>query len=95
MFNMEPVCGRVRVGDAAVDTGFISGVDPQPIATGFALDVHLSFVKLEFMLEYEVTFGDERAEDSTDDRPIPELSNKDKALLQQVLVEHAPEMLDY
>jgi hypothetical protein len=42
----------VGVGDAATDTMFILGVDPQPIATGFALDVNLSFVELEFMLEY-------------------------------------------
>jgi hypothetical protein len=26
-------------------------------------------------------FGDERAEDSVDDRPVPELSNRGKALL--------------
>jgi hypothetical protein len=49
-------------------------VDTQPIATGFALDVDPSFVELEFMLEYEAEFGDERVEDSVDDRPVPELS---------------------
>jgi hypothetical protein len=64
----------VWVLDAAVDIGFISGVDPQPIATGFALDVDPSFVESEFLLEYEVVFGD--------DRPVPKLSKRDKALLQ-------------
>jgi hypothetical protein len=46
------------------------------------------------MPKYKVTFGDERAEDSADDRPIPELSNRDKALLQRALAKHAPEILD-
>jgi hypothetical protein len=69
-------------------------VDTEPIATGFALDVDPSFVELEFMPEYKAEFGDERAEDSVDDRPVPELSKRDKALLQQALAEHAPEMPD-
>jgi hypothetical protein len=47
-----------------------------------------------FMPEYEAAFGDECAEDSVDDRPILELSNRDKVLLQRALMEHAPEMLD-
>jgi hypothetical protein len=80
---VEPVCRSVGVGDAAADTGFISGVDPQPIATGFAQDVELSFVEPEFMSAYLATFGDECVEDSADDQPVPELSNRDKALLQQ------------
>jgi hypothetical protein len=84
----------VSVGNAAADTGFISGVDPQPIATVFELDVDPSFIELEFMPEYEAVFGDERAEDSADDRPVLELSKRDKALLQRALVEYAPEMLD-
>jgi hypothetical protein len=67
ILNEEPVCRSVGVGDAVVDTGFISCVDPQSIATGFGLDVDPSFVELEFMPEYETTFGDERAEDSVDD----------------------------
>jgi hypothetical protein len=65
-------------------------VDPQPIA----LDVDPSFVELEFMPEYEAAFGDERMEDSVDDRPVHELSKRDKSLLQRVLAEHAPETLD-
>jgi hypothetical protein len=69
-------------------------VDPQPISTGFALDVDLSFIEPEFMSEYVATFGDECVEDSVDDRPVPELSKRDKALLQRVLVEHAPEVPD-
>jgi hypothetical protein len=80
MLKVEPVCGSVCVSAAAVDTVFNSGVDPQPIATEFALDVDPSFVELEFMPEYEVTFGDERAEDPANDRPVPELSNRDKTL---------------
>ena len=81
MLNVEPVCGSVGVGDAAADTGFISGVDPQPIATGFAQDVEPSFIEPEFKPKYEAAFGDERAEDSSDDRLVPELSKRDKALL--------------
>jgi hypothetical protein len=69
-------------------------VDSQPIATGFALDVEPSFIELVFMSEYEAVFGDDRAKDSVDDRSVPELSNKDKALLQQALAKHAPDMLD-
>jgi hypothetical protein len=57
---VEHVCGSVGVGDAAVDTGFISDVDPQLIDTGFTLDVDLSFIEPKFMPKYEVTFGDER-----------------------------------
>jgi hypothetical protein len=82
MLNVEPECQSVGVGDAAVDMGFISGVDPQPIAAGFALDVDPSFVESEFLLEYEVAFGDEGAEDSVDDRLVPKLSKRDKTLLQ-------------
>jgi hypothetical protein len=85
----------VGVSDDVADMGFISGVDPQPIATGFVLDVDPCFVEVEFMPEYETTFGDERVKDSVDDRPVPELSKRDKTLLQRVLVEHAPEMPDY
>jgi hypothetical protein len=94
VLNEEPVCGSVGVGDDAADTRFISGVYPQSIATGFALDVDLSFIKSEFMLEYEAAFGDEHVEDSADDRPIFELSKRDKALLQRALAEDAPEMPD-
>jgi hypothetical protein len=84
---MEPICERVSVGDGVVDTWFISGVDPKPIGIGFALDVEPSFVESEFMPEYEAAFGFERAEDSMDDQPVPELSNRDKALLQLALVD--------
>jgi hypothetical protein len=80
MLNKEPVCESVGVGDAAADTGFISCMDPQPIATRFALDIDPSFIESEFMPEYEAVFGDERAEDSADNRPIPELSKRDKVL---------------
>jgi hypothetical protein len=33
------------------------------------------------MSEYEMTFGDERVEDSVDDWPISKLSKRDKAML--------------
>jgi hypothetical protein len=69
------------VRDAVADTRFISGVDPQPITTGFILDVDPSFIEPEFMPKYEAVFGDERVEDSDDDQPVPELSNRDNALL--------------
>jgi hypothetical protein len=46
------------------------------------------------MPEYEMAFGGERAEDSTDDQHVPELSKRDRVLFQRALVEHAPEMLD-
>jgi hypothetical protein len=77
----------VGVGDVLPDTGFISSVDPQPIN----LDFDLSFVEPE----YELAFGDERVEDSVDDRPVPKLSKRDKALLQRALAEHALEIPDY
>jgi hypothetical protein len=67
MLNMKPVCGSVRVSDVAADTGFSSGVHPQPIATGFAPDVDPSFVEPK----YEAAFRDEHAEDSADDRSVP------------------------
>jgi hypothetical protein len=79
--TVELVCESVGVGDGVTDTVFISSVDPQPIATRFFLDVDLSFVETEFMVEYDVTFGDEHTEDSADDRSVPELSKRDKALL--------------
>jgi hypothetical protein len=85
----------VGVGDAIADKGFISSVDHQPIATGFALDVDPSFVEPEFMLEYEAALGDERADDSADDWPVSELIKRDKSLLQRALIEHAPVMPDY
>jgi hypothetical protein len=64
---VELVCGSVGVGDGVVDTMFISDVDPQPIATGFALDIIPSFIEPKFMPVYEATFGDEHADDSADD----------------------------
>jgi hypothetical protein len=91
---VELVSGSVCIGDAIADAGFISGVDPQPIAIGFALDDDLPSVELEFMPEYETTFGDERVEDSADDRPVLELSNRDKVLLQRALAGHVPEVPD-
>jgi hypothetical protein len=94
VLNVEPICGSVGVGDTVADTGFISDVDPQPIATEFALDVDPSFDESEFIPKYEAVFGDERTEDLADDRPVPELSKRYKTLLQQALVEHAPEMPD-
>jgi hypothetical protein len=45
VLNVKPVCRSVGIGDVAADTGFISGVDPQSIATGFVQDVEPSFVK--------------------------------------------------
>jgi hypothetical protein len=75
--TVEHVCGSVGVGDVLPNTGFISGVDPQPIA----LDVDPSFVEPEFMPKYEVAFGNECTEDSADDRPVPELSKRDNTLL--------------
>jgi hypothetical protein len=45
VLNVKPVCRSVGIGDVAADTGFISGVDPQSISTGFAQDVEPSFVE--------------------------------------------------
>jgi hypothetical protein len=67
VLNMKPVCRSFGAGDAAVDTGFILGVHPQPIATGFAQDVEPSFIEPEFRPEYEAAFGNERAKYSADD----------------------------
>jgi hypothetical protein len=72
--------------------GMISGVDSQPIATTFTLTIYAPSIEPEFMLEYDAVFGDERAEDSTNDRPVPELSNWNNVLLQRALAEHAPEV---
>jgi hypothetical protein len=47
------------------------------------------------MPKYKAVLGDERVDDSTDDRPVFELSNRDKTLLHRALAEHAPEMPDY
>jgi hypothetical protein len=44
MLKVEHVCRNVGVGDDVADTGFISGVDPLPIATGFASDIDTSFI---------------------------------------------------
>jgi hypothetical protein len=87
---VEYVCGSVSVGDVLPDTDFISCVDPRSIS----LDADPSFVEPGFMLMYEASFWDERAEDLADDRPVPELSKRDKALLQRALVEHASEIAD-
>jgi hypothetical protein len=46
------------------------------------------------MPEYEPAFEDEHVKDSGDDRPVPELSSSDKALLQRALTEHALEIPD-
>jgi hypothetical protein len=81
VLNVEPTSGSVGIGDAIADVSMISGVDPQPIATAFALNVDVPFIEPEFMPEYDATFGNQRAEDSCDDRPVPELSNRDKILL--------------
>jgi hypothetical protein len=94
MLNVEPVSASVGVGDAGANVELILGMDHQSTAIGFVLDVDLPSIESEFMPEYEAAFGYERAEDSTDDRPVPELSNRDKVLLHRELVEHAPEMLD-
>jgi hypothetical protein len=78
VLNMELVSRSVGVDDTVANAEFISDVDSQ----------------LEFIPEYEATFRHEHAEDSTDDRLVPELSNRDKVLLQRALVEHASEMSD-
>jgi hypothetical protein len=67
VLNVKPICGSVGVGGAATDMGFISGLDPQPMATRFSLDVDPSFIEPEFMPEYEAMFEDERMEDLADD----------------------------
>jgi hypothetical protein len=74
VLNVEPVSRSVSVGDVVTDAGFISYVNPQPTATCFTLDVDPPSVEPEYMLEYEASFGDEHAEDSADDQPVPELS---------------------
>jgi hypothetical protein len=81
VLNVEPVSGSVDIDDVVADVRFISCVDPRPTAIGFALDVDLPSVEPEFMSKYEAVFGDERPEDLADDRPVPELSNRDKILL--------------
>jgi hypothetical protein len=94
VLNVEVVSTSVGVGDIITDAGFISGVDPQPIGTGLVLDIDPPSVELVLMPEYNTVFGDERTENSADDRPVPELSRRDKVLLQRALAEHAPELPD-
>jgi hypothetical protein len=94
VLNVEPVCKSVGVGDVVADTGFISGVDLRSIATGFAHDIKMPFIEPEFMSEYEATFEDEHVKDSANDQLVPNLSNREKAQLYQVLAEHAPGMPD-
>jgi hypothetical protein len=53
--TVKLVCGSVGVGDGVADTVFSSGVDPQPIAIGFALDVDPSFIEPEFMPQVKGT----------------------------------------
>jgi hypothetical protein len=91
MLNVEPIYISVGVGDVVADAEFISGVDTRLIATDFVLDVEPPSIEPEFMPEYEVIYGDEWVEDSANDQPVPELSNKGNVLLQQALAEHAPE----
>jgi hypothetical protein len=82
--NPQPIATVVTItGDApsSDDMGMISSVDPHPIATTITITGGAPFIVLEFIAEYDVTFGDERAEDSADDCPVLELSNRDKVLL--------------
>jgi hypothetical protein len=94
VLNVKSVSRSVGVGDIVVNAMMILDVDPHSIATGFTLDVDPPSVETEFMPKYEAMFGDERAKDSADDRPVPELSNMEKVLLQQALAEHALEVPD-
>jgi hypothetical protein len=48
----------------------------------------------EFMAQDDVVFGDEWAEDSANNHPVPELSNRDKVLLQRALVKHEADVPD-
>jgi hypothetical protein len=57
MLNVKPVSGSVSVGDTVTDAGMISGVDHQPIATSFTLNVDAPFVEPEFMPEYDAALG--------------------------------------
>jgi hypothetical protein len=82
VLTVEYVLGGVGVADIIADVGMILGVDPHPTATVVTLSVDASFVDPEFMPEYDAVFGDELAEDSADDRLVPEISNRDKAMLQ-------------
>jgi hypothetical protein len=72
VLNVELVLGSVGVTDVVGNVGMISSLNPQPIATVVALIVDVPSVEPEFMPEYDATFGDERAEDSADDRIVPE-----------------------
>jgi hypothetical protein len=72
----------------------ISGVDHQPIAIVVVLTGDAPFVVLEFMSKYDATFGDEWVNDSVNNRPVSELSNRDKVMLQQALAEYAAKVTD-
>jgi hypothetical protein len=59
VLNVKLVSASVDVGDIVIDAGFLSGVGPQPIGTGFVLHVDPPSVELEFMPEYEAAFEDD------------------------------------
>jgi hypothetical protein len=94
VLNVEPILGSVSVGDVVADVGMISCVNPHPIATVVTLSGDAPSVEPTFMPEYDVVFEDERVEDSTDDRPVLDLNNRNKVLLQRALTEHAAEVPD-
>jgi hypothetical protein len=94
VLNVEFFSRSAGVGDVVANMGMISGVDPQPIGTTVTLTVDVPSVDPVFMPEYDMTFGDEWAENSVNDRPVPKLSSSDKILLQRALAKNAPEVPD-
>jgi hypothetical protein len=59
VLNMKHVLGSV--GDVVADVEMISGVDHQPIIIAVTLTSDAPSIVLEFIVEYDVAFGDEQA----------------------------------
>jgi hypothetical protein len=94
VLNVEPFLRSIGVGDAVANVVMISEVDSQPINIVVALTGDASSTMPELKNEYDMTFGDEWAEDSADDRLVLELSNRCKVLLHRGLMKHATEVPD-
>jgi hypothetical protein len=78
VMNMEP--------DHVDGMGMLMVVDHEPINT--------ASVEEEVLVDDDAAFADERAVDSDDDRPLPALSNRDKALLKWAVDDFAPVVPD-
>ena len=79
-----------------LDVNPVWPVDPSVVSAPINSEISLSLelqrrpVQRELNPNNDAAFGDERADNSDDDRPLPELSEAEKILLHRALAEHAP-----